>query len=100
MTVGVAIVVGSFIGAVAGFFGGPVRQLLMRLMDVLLAFPALLLAIAIVSVLGASLTNAMIAVGIVAVPIYARVMRASVLATRENDYVTASGPWASRGSAS
>jgi peptide/nickel transport system permease protein len=90
VTVGLAIVVGSLIGAVAGFFAGRSDTILMRLMDVLLAFPALLLAIAIVSVLGASLTNAMIAVGIVAVPIYARVMRASVLATRENDYVTAS----------
>ena len=62
----------------------------MRIMDVLLAFPALLLAIAIVTVLGASLVNAQLAIGIVAIPIYARIMRASVLSVRENDFVTAS----------
>jgi len=62
----------------------------MRLMDIVLSFPSLLLAIAIVTVLGSSLINAMIAIGIVAIPIYARVMRASVLATREADYIAAS----------
>ena len=62
----------------------------MRLMDVLLAFPALLLAIAIVTVLGTSLINAQLAIGIVAIPIYARIMRASVLSIKERDYVTAS----------
>ena len=62
----------------------------MRIMDVLLAFPALLLAIAIVTVLGPSLINAMLAIAIVSIPIYARVMRASVLSVREPDYVTAS----------
>jgi ABC-type dipeptide/oligopeptide/nickel transport system permease subunit len=62
----------------------------MRVMDVLLAFPALLLAIAIVAVLGPGLLNALIAIGIVSIPIYARVIRASVLGTREMDYVSAS----------
>lgn len=90
LTVGLAILVGTVIGAVAGYVGGFVDDLLMRLMDVLLAFPALLLAIAILTVLGKGLINALLAIAIVAIPIYARVMRASVLAVRELDYVTAS----------
>lgn len=90
VTVGFAIVIGTLIGAVAGYAGGWVDNVLMRLMDIVLSFPSLLLAIAIVTVLGSSLINAMIAIGIVAIPIYARVMRASVLATREADYIAAS----------
>jgi ABC-type dipeptide/oligopeptide/nickel transport system permease subunit len=62
----------------------------MRLMDVVLAFPSLLLAIIIVTAAGPSLVNALIAIGIVAIPVYARVARASVLSSKENDYVTAS----------
>ena len=90
LTVGFAIVVGSAIGAVAGYMSGMVDNVLMRLMDVVLAFPALLLAIAIVGVLGSGLLNAQLAIGIVAIPIYARVMRSSVLSVREQDFVTAS----------
>jgi len=89
ITVGWSIVVGMFIGALAGFLGGWVDSLLMRLMDMLLAFPALLLAIVIVTILGKGLNNAMLAIGIVSIPIYARVMRSSVLSVRETDYVTA-----------
>jgi peptide/nickel transport system permease protein len=89
VTVGGAIVIGMLIGSVAGFVGGWVDNVLMRLMDMLLAFPALLLSIVIVTILGSGLVNAMIAVAIVAIPIYARVMRASVLSIREQDYVTA-----------
>ena len=89
VTVGVAIVAGLIIGAVAGYAGGWIDNILMRIMDVFLAFPALLLSIVIVTILGAGLVNAMIAVAIVAIPIYARVMRASVLSIREQDYVTA-----------
>jgi len=85
-----AIVVVTVIGAVAGQLSGGTDNGLMRVMDVLLAFPALLLAIAIVAVLGPGLTNALIAIGIVSIPIYARVTRASVLSTREMDYVSAS----------
>ncbi len=90
LTVGFAIIIGSAIGSVAGFLGGTVDNVLMRIMDVVLSFPSLILAIAIVTVLGPGLVNAQLAIGIVSIPIYARVMRASVLATRENDYVTAS----------
>jgi peptide/nickel transport system permease protein len=89
VTVGVAIVVGMIVGAVAGYAGGWLDNVLMRFMDMLLAFPSLLLSIVIVTILGAGLVNAMIAVAIVAIPIYARVMRASVLSVREQDYVTA-----------
>jgi peptide/nickel transport system permease protein len=90
LTVGLAIVIGSVIGAAAGFFGGRSDNLLMRIMDVVLSFPSLVLAIAIVTVLGPGLINAQLAIAIVAIPIYARVMRASVLSVRETDYVTAS----------
>ncbi|HET9614941.1 MAG TPA: ABC transporter permease [Candidatus Limnocylindrales bacterium] len=90
VTVGAAIVIGALVGLIAGFFGGWTDNILMRLMDVLLVFPALLLAIAIVTALGASLINAQIAIAVVAIPIYARIMRASVLSVRENDYLTAS----------
>jgi peptide/nickel transport system permease protein len=84
-----AILIGTVLGAVAGL-GGGTDNAIMRVMDVLLAFPALLLAIAIVAVLGPGLLNALIAIAIVSIPIYARVMRASVLSTRESDYVSAS----------
>ncbi len=88
--IGFAIIVGTSIGALAGYLGGWLDNILMRLMDIVLAFPSLLLAIAIVTAIGSSLINALFAIGIVSVPIYARVARASVLATRETDYVTAS----------
>lgn len=84
-----SIIIGALIGAIAGYTGGRLDNFLMRIMDMLLAFPALLLAIVVVTILGKGLTNAMIAIGIVALPIYARVMRASVLSVREQDYVTA-----------
>jgi len=88
-TVGIAIMIGMIIGAIAGFFGRT-DNVLMRLMDVVLAFPSLLLAIAIVTVLGTSLVNAQLAIAIVSIPIYARVTRASVLSVREQEFVAAS----------
>ena len=88
-TVGFAIVIGTILGAIAGYAGGGMDNLIMRIMDVFLVFPALLLAITIVTVLGPGLNNAMLAIGVVAIPIYARVMRASVLSVKEQDYVTA-----------
>lgn len=90
VTVSFAIIVGTLIGAIAGYAGGRTDNILMRLMDVVLSFPSLILAIAIVTVLGTGLTNAMLAIGIVSIPVYARVMRASVLSVRETDFVTAS----------
>lgn len=88
-TVTFAIILGTVLGAVAGYFGGWVDNVIMRIMDVLLAFPSLLLAIAIVTVLGPGLINALLAIGIVSIPAYARVMRASVLSVREMDFVSA-----------
>lgn len=88
-TVSFAIVIGTVLGAAAGYFGGWMDNVIMRLMDVLLAFPSLLLAIAIVTVLGPGLINALLAIGIVSIPAYARVVRASVLSVREMDYVSA-----------
>jgi ABC-type dipeptide/oligopeptide/nickel transport system permease subunit len=89
LSVSFAILVGAFIGAVAGFAGGFTENLLMRLMDVLLAFPSLILAIAIVTVLGPGLVNTLIAIAIVSIPTYARIMRSSVLTIKEQDYILA-----------
>ena len=89
-TVGFAIIVGTLLGSLAGFLGGWVDNVIMRLMDVLLAFPSLLLAIAIVSLLGHGLQNALLAIAIVSIPVYARVVRASVLSVKEQEFVAAS----------
>jgi peptide/nickel transport system permease protein len=88
-TVTFAIIIGTILGAVGGYFGGWLDNLIMRVMDVLLAFPSLLLAITIVTVLGPGLINALLAISIVSIPAYARVVRASVLSVREMDYVSA-----------
>lgn len=88
-TVTFALVIGTFLGLVAGYAGGWTDNAIMRIMDVLLAFPSLLLAIAIVTVLGPGLTNALLAIGIVSIPTYARLTRASVLSVKELDFVTA-----------
>jgi ABC-type dipeptide/oligopeptide/nickel transport system permease subunit len=98
ITIGAAIVVGTVLGAIAGYFGGWVSTTIMRILDVVLAFPFLLLAIAIVAVLGPGLVNAMIAIAIINVPAFARVIRSSVLSVREEEYVMAArtigaSPW-------
>jgi ABC-type dipeptide/oligopeptide/nickel transport system permease subunit len=89
LVVAFSAAVGTLVGLVAGYFGGWVDDLLMRSMDVLLAFPSLLLAIAIVTVAGRGLQNALLALGIVSIPIYARLTRASVLSAKEMEYVIA-----------
>ena len=89
-TVTLAIIVGGLLGAIAGFAGGWIDDLIMRTLDILMAFPSLLLAIAIVSVLGPGLINALLAIAIVEIPIFARVVRSSVISVRELDYVMAS----------
>lgn len=85
----ISIFFGTIIGLIAGFYGGWVDNVIMRMMDVLLAFPGLLLAIAIVTVLGPGLQNALIAIAIVATPSYARLMRASVLTLKEQEFILA-----------
>ena len=89
VAVALALVLGTGIGLCAGYWGGLLDQALMRAMDLMLAFPSILLAIGIVAVLGPGLDNAMLAVGIVAVPQYARIARASTLSVRQQDYVQA-----------
>jgi ABC-type dipeptide/oligopeptide/nickel transport system permease subunit len=84
-----AIIVGTALGAIAGFVGGWLDNTIMRLMDVFLAFPALVLAIAIVTVLGPGLINALLAISIVTIPAYARVIRSSVLSVKEQDFIMA-----------
>lgn len=84
-----ATVGGTIVGLVAGYAGGWIDSILMRLMDVLLAFPSILLAIVIVSILGQGLTNALLAVGIILLPQMARVVRSAVISVRERDYVEA-----------
>ncbi len=89
LSVGFAIIIGTFVGAVSGYAGGYTDNLLMGVMDILLAFPSLILAIAIVTVLGPGLLNTLLAIGIVSIPVYARIMRSSVLAIKQQDYVLA-----------
>ena len=90
LSVGLALVVGTLIGLLAGFYGGWTDDVLMRVMDMLFAFPAVLLAIAVLAVRGPGPNNAILAIGIVYIPIFARVTRASVLGVREEVYVRAS----------
>jgi len=89
-TITFAIVIGGVLGALAGFLGGWNDMLIMRVLDILLAFPSLLLAIAIVTVLGPGMINALLAIAIVSIPVYSRVMRAGVLSVKELDFVYAS----------
>jgi peptide/nickel transport system permease protein len=89
VSVGIALTAGVVLGLVAGFYGRWVDDVIMRLMDVLFAFPAILLAIAILAVLGPGVLNVMIAIGVVYTPIFARITRASVLSVREEVYVRA-----------
>jgi peptide/nickel transport system permease protein len=89
VVLGFAVIFGTIVGAISGFFGGIVDEILMRFTDMFLAFPALVLAIAIAATLGKSLTNTMIAVATVFWPWYARLVRAQVLSIRERDYVEA-----------
>lgn len=89
ISVGIGLSMGGLIGVSCGYFRGKLDLLLMRLMDMLFAFPGILLSLGIVAMLGSSLRNVMIAIGIASVPQFAAVARASTLAVREQDYVTA-----------
>jgi peptide/nickel transport system permease protein len=89
IAIGIAAVAGVSVGLAAGFLGGRIDGLIMRVMDALLAFPAILLAIALMAVLGPSLENAMIAIGIISIPAFARITRANVLSLREKEFVEA-----------
>ncbi len=89
VSVGIAFLFGSILGAVAGYYKGWLDNLIMRFMDIILAFPHILLAIVIVAYLGPGLRNAMMAIGIINIPRFARIVRASVMEEYEKDYVTA-----------
>lgn len=89
VSVGIAMAGGVAVGTLSGYYGGLLDRIVMRLIDIMLAFPYVLLTIVIVAVLGPSLTNAMIAIGISQMPRYVRLVRASVLAEKESDYVLA-----------
>lgn len=88
-TVSLAVLIGVLVGLTAGYMGGAVDLWLMRMVDVFLSFPAILLALALVAVLGTGLGNLIIALGLVAWTTYARVVRASTLAIKEEEYITA-----------
>jgi peptide/nickel transport system permease protein len=89
VSIGLATLLGIPLGVISGFYGGATDSIIMRLMDVLLAFPALVLALFIMAVLGPSAFNAMIAIGVVYTPNFARLIRANVLSIREMTYVEA-----------
>jgi peptide/nickel transport system permease protein len=89
VAVAVGLSAGLTLGAIAGYLGGILDTLVMRVMDVMLAIPGLLFAIGIVAMLGPGLIQIMIAIGVVNVPIFSRLLRGSVLAQRENDFVLA-----------
>jgi peptide/nickel transport system permease protein len=89
VSVAVGLSIGLVIGATAGYLGGWVDSVLMRLMDIMLSIPGLLLAIGIVAALGPGVVQIMIAVGVTQIPIFARLLRGSILAVRESDYVLA-----------
>ncbi len=86
----VAMIIGTILGLVTGYFGGRLDTVIMRLIDILMAFPAILLAIAIVAAIGPGLQNAMLAVAIVGVPYYARIVRGAAITLREQEYILAS----------
>lgn len=90
ISVGIGVVIGLPLGLISGYFGGFLDQIIMRLMDIMLAFPSILLAILMVAILGPSLENAMIAIGVVSIPIYARLIRSSTLAVKEELFIEAS----------
>lgn len=89
ISVGVALAAGVALGAVAGYFGGFIDLIVMRAIDIMLAFPSILLAIAIMAILGPSLANAMLAIGIVSIPTYARIVRSSVLSVKNDEFIEA-----------
>jgi len=89
IAVTIAVIIGGLLGAVAGYYGGKIDNFIMRSMDVLLAIPQILLAISIVAALGPGIINLMIAVGISSIPGYARIVRASVLSVKYQEFVEA-----------
>jgi peptide/nickel transport system permease protein len=89
VSVSIALVMGTLLGMIGGYYGGRLDHLLMRLMDILLAFPGIFLAISIIAVLGPGLTNLMLAAGIYSIPQFARIVRGSILSLKEKEFIEA-----------
>jgi peptide/nickel transport system permease protein len=89
IAVSIALTLGSLVGAIAGYVGGFWDELLMRLMDTLYAFPAILMALLLAAIYQPNTLTAMVAIGLATVPVFARIMRASVLSVKERDFVEA-----------
>lgn len=87
--VALSLVIGTFLGSVAGYFGGKLDAFIMRVMDIMLSIPSILLAITLMAALGKGIDKAVIAIGVVSIPEYARIIRSAVLSAKENDYVAA-----------
>jgi peptide/nickel transport system permease protein len=98
IAVSIGVLIGTLVGLCSGYYGGAIEDVLMRLMDAVRAFPALVLALAINAVLGPGIANVMLAVGVVSIPSFARLAHGQVLSVREREYITAArvagvGPW-------
>ncbi|TVQ35011.1 MAG: ABC transporter permease [Spirochaetaceae bacterium] len=89
ITTSIGLLIGGGLGAVAGYYGGSRDQAIMRIMDVILAIPGFIFAVALVTALGPNLTNLMIAVGVNSIPYFARIIRSSVMSVKENEYIEA-----------
>ncbi len=89
ITTSIGLLIGGGLGAVAGYYGGSRDQAIMRIMDVILAVPGFIFAVALVTALGPNLTNLMIAVGVNSIPYFARIIRSSVMSVKENEYIEA-----------
>jgi len=90
VVIGIVLAIGIILGSLSGYFGGVIDEVIMRITDIFLAFPALILAMAIVAVIGPSLRSVMIALSVVSWPSYARLIRGDILQVREEDYIEAS----------
>ncbi len=89
ITTSIGLIIGGTLGAFAGFYGGTRDQIIMRIMDVILAIPGFIFAVALVTALGPNLTNLMIAVGVNSIPYFARIIRSSVMSVKEYEYIEA-----------
>ena len=87
--VAMSLLIGTILGSIAGYFGGKIDAVIMRIMDMMLSIPSILLAITLMAALGRGIDKAIIAIGVVSIPEYARIIRSSILSTKENDYVAA-----------
>lgn len=90
MTVGIGLIIGTFLGAIAGYYGGRLDNFIMRVLDILLAIPNILFAMAVVAALGNSNFNLLLALGIANVPKFARIVRASVISLKDQEFIEAS----------